>query len=154
MDDEKPTRRPPEIVIHNGVQLAIIVRAEYVEPGIHFLTPHDYSQQLACMYYEPGKKIPAHVHNPVHRDVTYSLEALFIRKGKLRVDLYAVDRTYVESRILAPGDVIFLAAGGHGFEVLEAVDMIEIKQGPYSGEADKTRISAVAPEQIIVRGNT
>ena len=41
--------------------------------------------------------------------------------------------------MLEEGDVILLAGGGHGFEILEETVMIEIKQGPYAGDADKTR---------------
>jgi hypothetical protein len=61
------------------------------------------------------------------------------RKGRLRVDFYDEDQRYLESRVLGPGDVILLIQGGHGFEVLEEVEMIEVKQGPYVGEQDKTR---------------
>jgi hypothetical protein len=43
------------------------------------------------------------------------------------------------SRTLHGGDVILLIKGGHGFEVEEDVEMFEIKQGPYAGDADKTR---------------
>ena len=35
--------------------------------------------------------------------------------------------------------MILLCAGGHGFDILEETEMIEIKQGPYVGESDKTR---------------
>lgn len=37
------------------------------------------------------------------------------------------------------GYVILLASGGHGFEVLEDLEVFEVKQGPYMGEMDKTR---------------
>jgi mannose-6-phosphate isomerase-like protein (cupin superfamily) len=40
---------------------------------------------------------------------------------------------------LESGDVILLIKGGHGFEVLEELEMIEVKQGPYLGEQDKVR---------------
>ena len=141
-----------EVIEHDGKMIALIVRSEYAQPGIHFLTPAEYSQQLACMYYPPGKEIPAHVHNPAQRDVTYTLEVLFIRRGKLRVDLYDDTQVYLESRILAAGDVIFLASGGHGFEVLEELDMIEVKQGPYSGDNDKTRFVPTRPTVLTIRG--
>ena len=49
------------------------------------------------------------------------------------------DRKYIESRILQGGDVILLATGGHGFEVLEEIEMIEVKQGPYTGIDEKER---------------
>jgi hypothetical protein len=43
--------------------------------------------------------------------------------------------------VLEGGDVILLASGGHGFEVLEEIEMIEVKQGPYAGDQDKTRFN-------------
>jgi len=95
------------------------------------------------MRHPAGKEIPPHVHNPVTREVTFTQEVLFIKSGKLRVDFYDDDRIYLESRILEAGDTILLATGGHGFEVLEEVEMIEVKQGPYAGEQDKTRFEAV-----------
>ena len=52
------------------------------------------------------------------------------------------------SRVLGPGDVILLISGGHGFEVLEELNMVEVKQGPYAGETDKTRFTAALPEKL------
>jgi mannose-6-phosphate isomerase-like protein (cupin superfamily) len=95
-----------------------------------------------------GKTIEPHVHNPVSREVHYTQEVLFIRKGRLRVDFYDEARNYLESRELGAGDVILLAGGGHGFEVLEEIEMIEVKQGPYAGDADKTRFPGVSASQI------
>jgi len=130
--------------VTNGEQLlAVIISHRFNEPGIHFFTPDDLSQQLAYMRHPAGKEIPPHVHNPVPRDVQLTQEVLFIKRGKLRVDFYDDDRTYLESRILESGDTILLAGGGHGFEVLEEVEMLEVKQGPYAGEQDKTRFEAV-----------
>ncbi len=55
------------------------------------------------------------------------------------MDFYNDEQQYLESRVLEAGDVILLVTGGHGFEVLEEVEMIEVKQGHYVGERDKTR---------------
>ena len=92
-----------------------------------------------------------HVHNPVERMVHYTLEVLMLKRGKLRVDFYDNGQNYLESRILNAGDVILLATGGHGFEVLEEIEMIEVKQGPYAGEADKTRFAGIAPADIRLK---
>jgi mannose-6-phosphate isomerase-like protein (cupin superfamily) len=136
----------------NGDQLlAVIVSHRFNEKGIHFFTPNDLSQQLAYMRHPPGKVIEPHVHNPVSRNVHFTQEVLFIKKGKLRVDFYNNDQQYLESRILEAGDVILLATGGHGFEMLEEVEMIEVKQGPYAGDQDKTRFTAVAADRITVK---
>jgi hypothetical protein len=35
--------------------------------------------------------------------------------------------------------------------MLEEVEMIEVKQGPYAGDQDKTRFTAVAADRITVK---
>ena len=132
-----------ESITHAGRLLALIVSGRFREPGIHFFTPADFSQQLAYMEHPAGKLIAPHVHNPVPRGVRYTQEVLFIRKGRLRVDLYDHQQCYLRSRVLEAGDVILLIEGGHGFEVMEDVEMIEVKQGPYAGEQDKTRFEGI-----------
>jgi mannose-6-phosphate isomerase-like protein (cupin superfamily) len=128
--------------IRNGEQLlAIIVRDGFDKPGISFFTQNDLSQQLAYMHHPVGKVIDPHVHNAVRREVRYTQETLFIKRGKLRVDFYDDTQKYLHSRLLGAGDVILLVTGGHGFEVLEEVRMIEVKQGPYAGDEDKTRFT-------------
>jgi mannose-6-phosphate isomerase-like protein (cupin superfamily) len=137
-----------EQITHNGEMLALIVRDEYSKPGISFFTPNDLSQQLAYMQHPAGKIIDPHVHNPVPRSVVYTQETLFIKRGRLRVDFFDEQQTYLESRELKAGDVILLIKGGHGFEVLEELEMIEVKQGPYTGDQDKTRFIAKIPQVL------
>ncbi|HYH23298.1 MAG TPA: hypothetical protein VD995_32185 [Azospirillum sp.] len=139
-----------ETIEHGGKTLAIIVRAEFREPGIHFFTPSSFSQQLAVMNHPAGKTIVPHLHNPVHREVDYTQEVLLVRRGLLRVDFYDDARAYLHSRLLRAGDVILLASGGHGFQVIEDVEMVEVKQGPFAGEADKTRFEGGGDERIII----
>jgi mannose-6-phosphate isomerase-like protein (cupin superfamily) len=128
-----------EKIEHNGEMYALIVRDEFSQPGISFFTPNDLSQQLAYMQHPAGKIIDAHFHNPVPRTVSFSQETLFIKRGRLRVDFFDNQQAYLESRELKAGDAILLIKGGHGFEVLEELEMIEVKQGPYAGDQDKTR---------------
>lgn len=125
--------------MHQGQMYALIIRNEYSQPGIRFFTENHLSQQLAYMHHPVGKVIDPHVHNPVRREVEYTQEVLVIKRGKLRVDFYDESKTYLFSRDLHSGDVILLIKGGHGFEVLEELEMYEIKQGPFVGESDKTR---------------
>lgn len=130
-----------ETIAHAGNVLAIILRHEHREEGIEFFTPPEYSQQLAYMNRPSGYVIPPHVHNPVPREVKYTNEVLFIKSGRVRVDFYDEKHAYLRSIELEAGDVILLASGGHGFEMLEDTEMIEVKQGPHVGEADKTRFN-------------
>jgi mannose-6-phosphate isomerase-like protein (cupin superfamily) len=137
-----------EEIFIDGLLCAILLRAESDKGGIQFFTANELSQQLASMSYKPGKVIPAHTHLPVRREVLYTQEALFIRKGKLRVDFYSAKQEYRLSRLLQTGDVILLIAGGHGFEVLEELNMVEVKQGPYTGEKDKLVFSLTPPSKF------
>lgn len=134
-----------ERVVSNGKILAIIVRAGSSEPGVHFFTPPEYSQQLGYMQHPAGKRIQPHIHVEVQRSVALTQEVLVVRKGRIRVDFYDTGQAYVESRELRSGDVILLASAGHGFEVLEDVEMFEIKQGPYAESEDKIRFAGRGP---------
>jgi hypothetical protein len=138
-----------EQIIHLNRIYAIIVRSGFDSPGVNFFTPDDFSQQLAYMHHPKGKIIQPHVHNPVQREVTYTLEVLFIKKGKIRIDFFSEEQVYFESRILSGGDVVLLARGGHGFEILEEIEMIEVKQGPYANDKDKTRFLGNITKLII-----
>ena len=137
-----------EEILHEDRLLAVILRAGFRKEGIHFFTPDDFSQQLGYMNRAKGYVIPPHVHNAVERSVHYTKEVLFIKSGTVRVDFYDDDQQYLESRILGAGDVILLAFGGHGFEMLEQTEMIEVKQGPYAGDADKTRFAPVPAAKL------
>jgi len=137
-------------IVHNNKILALVIKNEYTVPGINFFTPNDFSQQLAFMKHPEGKIIEPHVHNSVQRQVHFTKEVLFIRKGKIRVDFYTHEQIYVLSVILKTGDVILLSEGGHGFEILEETEMIEVKQGPYAGELDKTRFNPISTDLLNI----
>jgi hypothetical protein len=132
-----------EEIFHGKTLLAVILRTGYRADGIRFFTPNHFSQQLGYMNRPRGYVIPPHV-----REVQFTKEVLFIKSGKVRVDFYDDAQNYLESRILAQGDVVLLAFGGHGFEMLEPSEMIEVKQGPYAGETDKTRFPPIAADQV------
>ena len=46
-----------ERIENQGEEMAIIIRSNYSEEGIHFLTPDNYSQQLAYMHHKAGHQI-------------------------------------------------------------------------------------------------
>ena len=130
-----------EEIRHDGNVLAIILRASFSGQGVRFITPDDYPQQVGYMRHPKGKVIEPHVHNEVTRTITLTQEVLLIRQGRVRVDFYNDQQTYLESRILEQGDLVLLSHGGHGFEALEELEMIEVKQGPYAGGRDKIRFT-------------
>lgn len=140
-----------EKIISNNVVLAIILRSNYRSEGISFFTPNEFSQQLGYMNRPKGYEIQPHLHNRVKRNVEFTNEVLLIKSGKVRVDFYDEYKDYLKSRILNKGDVILLVCGGHGFEMLEQSEMIEIKQGPYVNDSDKTRFKSINKQKIQVK---
>lgn len=131
-----------EYIYEDDILLAIIIKSKFSSEGIEFFTPNDFSQQLGYMKRETGYIIQPHIHKPIERKIDYTNEVLFIKTGSLRVDFYKQDQSYIKSKILETGDIILLAQGGHGFEILEESEIIEVKQGPYAGENDKKRFDS------------
>lgn len=142
-----------ERIVNEDKELALIIRHSFHKDGIEFFTPSSYSQQIGYMNRPAGYVIPPHVHNPVVREVQYTKEVLYIKSGQLRVDFYSEAQDYLESTILQAGDVILLAYGGHGFEMLEPTEIIEVKQGPYAGDQDKTRFKPVDVNALRMKGS-
>lgn len=123
----------------SNVTICHIIRASYSPEKTEFYTPEEYSQQLGIIKYPRNGLIKPHFHNKVSREVQYTQEVLVIRKGEVKVNLYDQQLSFICAVILNQGDTILLASGGHGFEMLEDTEMLEIKQGPYNGVSnDKT----------------
>jgi hypothetical protein len=119
---------------------AIVIRSTESVPGIQFYSPSDYSQQLGLMTRPAGYVVPAHIHNEVERKITQTQEVLLIRNGSCLVTLFDSNYTPIEKIVLEKGDVILLANGAHKIEMISECEILEVKQGPYAGDNDKTQI--------------
>lgn len=131
---------PLEIICDTeGVELAYILKANWMPEKTEFLTPNHFGQQLGLIVYGAKKSITPHVHLPVTREVKGTSETIIVRKGACAIDLYDSQKQFLCSRDLRLGDVVLLIAGGHGFRMHEDTVLLEVKQGPYLGYADKER---------------
>jgi len=121
-----------EIIEHERNKYAIIIRSGYDKPGPNFFTENDSALQVGSMVYKKGKAIEPHFHKYVKRELDNYAETLFVKKGKIKVNFYCPKKqNLIAERILYPNDVILIQSGAHGFEVLEDVEMVEVKLGPY-----------------------
>ena len=126
----------------NGEIVAIVVKNEFKRDGFNFISESHYPLQVGINSYEKEEKIKPHIH--VNRDIKVETlqEVVYIKSGKVKVDLYDSQKVKVRSLILSAGDLVFLVGGGHGFNMLEDTVIFEVKQGPYAGKAqDKVVIS-------------
>jgi len=127
-----------ERIESDGVLYALVVRRTYRVDGVDFVTEPEHSQQVAYMSHKKGTTIDAHFHNPVKRIISQTQEVLMMTRGSLKCDVYDNEQQYLQSCTIDEGDLIVLLDGGHGFSALSDIEMIEIKQGPYTGAKDKT----------------
>ena len=131
---------------------ALIVRGKYRnKKGISFFTPNNVTQQFGYMKHAKGHIIKPHKHKKRVTKILSTTEVILILKGSLRVDFYNNKKKYLFSNIINEKDIIMLVHGGHGFKVLKNVEMIEVKQGPYSLSGDKTKFKNVDEKKIKIK---
>jgi hypothetical protein len=126
----------------DGVVLARYIPAEVAwKGGLQFFSPNDDFIQVGTWGYDNGKQLLAHAHNHVDRNVAWTQEVLYVRKGKLLAKIFGTDLKPFAEQVVHEGDVIVLLRGGHGYEILEdGSQILEIKNGPYLGpEVDRRR---------------
>tara|TARA_Y100000590_G_C15329870_1_gene867248 strand:+ start:304 stop:738 length:435 start_codon:yes stop_codon:yes gene_type:complete len=141
-----------EKIIYKKKLLALIVRGKYRKrKGITFFTPNDSTQQFGYMKHKKKHIIKPHLHKKRTTKILYTTEVILILKGILRVDFYTHAKRYLFSKILKKKDIIMLVHGGHGFKVLRDIEMLEIKQGPYSLIKDKIKFENIDEKKIKVK---
>lgn len=130
-----------ERIEHNGQLMAIVLRGGSEGEGVTFVSPPSASLQVGALVHRAGARIKAHVHKPVARTITGTMEVLHIESGEVEAEFYDDHGSRIESAKLGPCDTILLMAGGHGFNVRKDSRIIEVKQGPYLGaNQDKERL--------------
>ncbi len=128
-----------EQVTWKGKALAYIIRAEVNPDQTTFLTPPAFSFQLGFVVYPAQGEIVRHLHHPIERQVKGTSEVLIVKKGRCQIDIFSDEQQLVVTRELRTGDIILMVGGGHGFRMLEDTVLLEVKQGPYTGEDEKER---------------
>ena len=108
--------------------------------GIKFFTPSNLNLQLGLMSHNKNYIIKPHSHINKKKIIKYMSEVLIIFSGKLKVFFYNKKHIQKKTVILKKKDIIMLIKGAHGFKALENLEMLEIKQGPFTGDKDKARL--------------
>ncbi len=122
-----------------GPLLALLLSGRDDPSETTFPTPPELNLQVGFVVYPAGGEIQRHDHRSLERRIVGTPEVLVVRSGRCEVDLYDEQRRHVATRELRAGDVILIAAGGHGFRMLEDTVLLEVKQGPYVGLDEKER---------------
>lgn len=107
--------------------------------GLNFFSADEEYIQVGTWGYDEGKELLAHTHNEVSREVLWTQEVLYIRKGRIKAGVYDTSEQLVEEIEAGEGDILILLRGGHGYHILQdGTEVLEVKNGPYVG-ADRDR---------------
>ena len=141
-----------ENIVHKKKLFAVIVKNKYrKKKGVTFFTPKEATQQFGYIKHPKNYIIQPHLHNKKLTKILYTTEVIILLKGILRVDFYDNKKKYLFSKEISGGDIIMLVSGGHGFKVIKNVEMIEVKQGPYSLSQDKKKFQITDEKKIKIK---
>jgi hypothetical protein len=128
-----------EIISSNGAILAYLIRGGEDPHQTTFPVPAEVPLQVGFVVYPAGGEVARHEHLAVERHLDTTCEVLVVRKGSCEIDVYDRRRRLVVTKLLEQDDVILLVAGGHGLRMSTDTVLLEVKQGPYTGLAEKER---------------
>jgi len=124
---------------YEGNTFAIVLRHNYEQEGVNFITSPENPLQLGVLNHRQGTEIKPHIHRGLTKTVNEVQEILHVDYGEVEAKFYDANGRKLGQLILNTGDTILLLSGGHGFSFLRDSKIIEVKQGPYvSREEDKT----------------
>ncbi len=132
-----------ERIEHDGIRYAEVIRANAKVDKTTFYSPAESSFQFGLLAHEAGFVEPPHYHKPFKREIEDLQQMFVVQRGVVVVDLFTDDGELLKEITLSAGDGIVLIHGVHAIRVLEDMQCISVKQGPYLGiENDKVFVEA------------
>lgn len=122
-----------EAVEHKGVRYAEIIRANVRVEKTTFFSPPESSFQFGLLAHGAGFVEPPHYHRPFTRQVEDLQQMFVVQRGVVAVLLLSDEGNLLEEVVLNPGDAIVLIHGVHAIRVIEDMQCISVKQGPFLG---------------------
>jgi len=122
-----------ESIEYFGIKYAEIIWGDTQVEETTFFSPPNSSFQFGLLAHKAGFVEPPHYHKPFTRQI-HDLQQMFVvQKGKVAVQLYSETGDLLREIVLNAGDAIVLIHGIHSIQVLEDMQCISVKQGPFLG---------------------
>jgi anti-sigma factor ChrR (cupin superfamily) len=131
-----------ETIENDGVRFAEVIWANSTVEKTRFLSPDESSMQFGLLAHEAGFVEPAHDHKPIERTIKNLAQMLVVQKGVLAIDFFTTAGTKFREVVLRIGDAILLLDGAHSVRVIEDMQCVSVKQGPFLG-ADNDKVEIV-----------
>jgi hypothetical protein len=127
-----------ERIEFDQVLYAEIIRVNMAVEKTTFFSSAESSFQFGLLSHEAGFFEPPHYHRPFKREISDLQQMFVVQRGIIAVQLYNDDGSMFQEVILQQGDAIVLIHGVHSIRVIEDMQCISVKQGPFLGtEYDK-----------------
>jgi hypothetical protein len=127
-----------EKIEHGGTLYAEIIRADARVERTTFFSAPESSFQFGLLAHEAGFREPPHFHRPMTRTISDLQQMFVVQRGVVAVTLYDDEGKLLREVVLRTGDAIVLVHGVHAVRVIEDMQCISVKQGPFLGtEHDK-----------------
>jgi hypothetical protein len=123
-----------EVYKEGETRYAEVIRANEKVETTKFFSPAESSFQFGLLAHEAGFEEAAHYHKPFTREVNDLQQMFVVQRGKVAVELFRDDKSLLAEIILEVGDAIVLIHGIHAIKVLEDMQCISVKQGPFMGD--------------------
>lgn len=131
-----------EVFEHKGIRYAEVIRAESRVEITRFFSPAESSFQFGLLAHEAGFVEPPHYHQEFDRTIRDLQQMFVVQRGIVDIDLFDDEGFLIETVRLKKGDAIVLIHGVHAIKVIEDMQCISVKQGPFLGaENDKIMVS-------------
>jgi len=131
-----------EIFDHKGIRYAEVIRANSRVDITQFFSPPESSFQFGLLAHGAGFEEPPHYHKPFTRTIDDLQQMFVVQRGIVDVLLYDDDGYMIKTVRLGVGDAIVLIHGVHAIKVIEDMQCISVKQGPFKGvENDKINVT-------------
>jgi hypothetical protein len=134
-----------ESIEFHGIHYAEIIRADARVEKTRFFSPPESSFQFGLLAHPAGFIEPAHYHKPFTRQIKDLQQMFVVQRGIVAVQLYSDEGDFLQEVILNPGDAIVLIHGVHAIRVIEDMQCISVKQGPFLGDDNDKIFAKVKP---------
>ena len=127
-------RNNVELIVHNNIKYAEIIWSDISVEHTTFFSPGESSFQFGLLAHKAGFTEPPHYHKAVKREINDLQQMFVVQKGVVAVELYSEEGDLLKEVILKSGDAIVLIHGVHAIRVIEDMQCISVKQGPFLGD--------------------
>lgn len=131
-----------EVIEFEGRRYAEVIWSDTRVDKTKFFSPPESSFQFGLLAHEAGYVEAPHYHRPFSRTIDDLQQMFVVQRCVVAVDLYDDDGKLLRTVTLMPGDAIVLIHGVHAIRVIEDMQCISVKQGPFLGDKfDKVEVS-------------